>query len=65
MPLFYLADEVFTTTNSGSPVAETLASIVINQLLPGAGCIKKWLKLAMISANVNQSEPRILYLIPI
>ena len=41
MPLFYLADEVFTTTNSGSPVAETLATIVINQLLPEAGCIKK------------------------
>ena len=32
-------------------------------LRPGAGCIKKWLKLTMISGNVNQSEPRILYLI--
>ena len=31
-------------------------------IIPGAGCIKKWLKLTMISANVDQSEPRILYL---
>ena len=34
VPLFSLADEVFTTSNSGPPVAETLANIVINQLLP-------------------------------
>ena len=32
---------------------------------PGAGCIKKWLKLTMISGYVNQSEQRILYLITI
>ena len=32
---------------------------------PGAGCIKKWLKLTMISGKVNQSEQRILYLITI
>ena len=31
----------------------------------GTGCIKKLLKLTMISENVNQSEPRILYLITI
>ena len=34
MPLFYLADEGFTTSNSGPPVAEKLANIVISQLLP-------------------------------
>ena len=34
MPLFHLADEGFTTSNSGPPVAEKLANIVINQLLP-------------------------------
>ena len=33
--------------------------------LPGAGCIKKWLKLTMISGNFNQSEAGILYLITI
>ena len=33
--------------------------------MPGAGCIKKGLKLTMISGNGNQSEPRILYLITI
>ena len=31
----------------------------------GPGCIKKLLKLTMISGNVNQSGPRILYLITI
>ena len=30
---------------------------------PGAGCIKKLLKLTMISGKVNQSEQRILYFI--
>ena len=34
-------------------------------LITGAVCIKKWLKLTMISRNVNQSEQRILYLITI
>ena len=34
-------------------------------LKPGASCIKKWLKLTMISGNVNQPESRILYLISI
>ena len=33
-PLFYLADEFFTTSKSGPPVAEKLANIVINELLP-------------------------------
>ena len=34
VPLFYLGDEFFTTSNSGPPAAEKLANIVINQLLP-------------------------------
>ena len=34
LPLFYLADERFTTSNPGPPIAEKLANIVINQLLP-------------------------------
>ena len=33
--------------------------------IPGASCIKKLLKLTMISKKINQSEPRILYLITI
>ena len=33
-PLYYLADEFFTTGKSGPPVDEKLANIVINELLP-------------------------------
>ena len=33
-PLFYVADEFFPTSKSGPPVAEKLANIVINELLP-------------------------------
>ena len=40
-------------------------TIITAQAGTGAGCIKKWWKLTMISGNVNQSESRILYLITI
>ena len=32
--MFYVADEFFPTRKSGPPVAEKLANIVINELLP-------------------------------
>ena len=69
-------DYVYTTpkqNNSGRIYVTVLTQQFVNLnftfeftvLRPGAGCIKKWLKLTMISGNVNQSEPRILYLITI
>ena len=46
-------------------IALQLAALINRSLQSGAGCIKKGLKLTMISRNVNQSEQRILYLITI
>ena len=63
----FMHDNACVPTNSYISTRREHNSIrnLLNCYISGAGCIKKLLKLTMISRNVNQLESRILYLITI